>query len=135
MPEKKTKLKAGCGIAMVFGAGFACGAIALFLVIMWLVPLSEGLRQDESKQFITNHIARQLALTEEQIKEARPVVHAAIDKRNTHLLQFVEADIELTEQAFEELKPLLTEEQIEKANKMLERWKCGKQRIAGARSK
>ena len=129
MAEKKTKLKAGCGIAMVFGAGFACGAIALFTTIMWVVPLSEGMRDDKSKQFITKHIARQLDLTEEQLKGAKPIIHAAIDQRNNRRREFVEADIKLTGEAFKEMKGILNQEQIKMGATMLERWKRGKTRL------
>ncbi|MBP83201.1 MAG: hypothetical protein CMO61_05075 [Verrucomicrobiales bacterium] len=129
MAEKKTKLKAGCGIAMVFGAGFACGAIALFTTIMWIVPLSEGMREDESKQFITKHIAKQLELTEEQLKLAKPIIHAAIDQRNNRRREFVEADIKLTGEAFKEMKGILNQEQIKMGVTMLERWKQGKTRL------
>ena len=129
MAEKKTKLKAGCGIAMVFGAGFACGAIALFTTIMWIVPLSEGMREDESKQFITKHITKQLELTEEQLKLAKPIIHAAIDQRNDRRREFVEADIKLTGEAFKEMKGILNQEQIKMGVTMLERWKQGKTRL------
>jgi hypothetical protein len=129
MAEKKTKLKAGCGIAMVFGAGFACGAIALFTTIMWIVPLSEGMREDESKRFITKHIAKQLELTEEQLTLAKPIIHAAIDQRNNRRSEFVEADIKLTGEAFKEMKGILNEEQIKMGVTMLERWNRGKIRL------
>tara|TARA_R110000850_G_scaffold36847_2_gene97059 strand:- start:1958 stop:2362 length:405 start_codon:yes stop_codon:yes gene_type:complete len=128
---EKTKLKAGCGIAMVFIAGSLCGAITLFLTLMWIVPLSEGWKGDESKSFITRSVARQLELTEKQISQARPVISSALDERVGHRKTFIEADITLTTAALEELKPILSEEQITKAEAMLRRWSKGKRKIVG----
>lgn len=129
MMAGKTKLKAGCGLAMVFFAGALCGAVALFLVIVNVIPLSEGWRDEESKEFVVNHLANQLSLTEEQIAEAIPIIHEALDERYDHRKVYVEADIELTRSAFEKLKPMLDEKQQEKAGRMFENWKQGKQRF------
>ncbi len=128
MPEKKTKLKAGCGIAMVFGSGFLCGGLALACLLFWYVPLSEGWKKDESKQFITNHIANRLDLTEEQLEQARPIIHAAIERRYQRLGNFAHFDSQVRTEAFEKLKLILNEEQIATGEKMLERWNRSNQR-------
>lgn len=126
---KKTKFKAGCGVASVFGAGFLFGAIALFILIVKIIPLSEGWKDEESKEFVINHLASKLKLTDEQIEEATPIVWRALDKRYAHRKDYTEADIELTKIAFEEMEPLLSEEQQIKATKMFEGWQDGKKRF------
>ena len=128
MPEKKTKLKAGCGIAIVFGSGFLCGGLVLACLLFWYVPLSEGWKKDESKQFITNHIASRLDLTEEQLEQARPIIHEAIEKRYQRLGNFANFDSQVRTDAFEELKLILNDEQIATGEEMLERWNRSNQR-------
>ena len=66
--ERKAKIKAGCGIAAVFGAGVLCGALGLFLFLVRIIPLSEGWRNEESKEFVTGHLSRQLDLSDDQIE-------------------------------------------------------------------
>jgi hypothetical protein len=125
----KTKLKAGCGVAAVFGAGFLCGAVALFIFLMRIIPLSEGWRDEESKEFVTRHLARQLHLTDAQIAEVKPVVAEVLEARYRHRRSYVEADIELTGTGFEKVLPILTDEQKEKAKKVFSNWKKGKERF------
>ncbi|MCB1204079.1 MAG: hypothetical protein KDN18_07455 [Verrucomicrobiae bacterium] len=129
--ERKTKLKAGCGLFAVFGAGFLCGAVALFLFLVRIIPLSEGWHDEESKEFVTNHIASQLKMSEEQVEQARPLIHAALDERFERRKAYVKEDIELTGKALSKILPLLSEEQHEKAKKVFERWKKGKDRFLG----
>lgn len=129
MKTGKTKLKAGCGLFMVFGAGFLSGVILLFVFLARIIPLSEGWRDYESKQFLVNHLASRLSLTEEQVAVAKPIVHEVLDKRYAHRRIYVEADIKMTREAFEELRPHLTPEQIQKATQMFNNWKGGKQRF------
>ena len=129
MKTGKTKLKAGCGLFMVFGAGFLCGVIVLFLLLVKIIPLSEGWKDEDSKEFVLEHLANRLSLDEAQIEQAKPIVYEALDERYIHRKVYVEADIELTLAAFEKLKPILTEEQIEKAKKMFANWKSGKKRF------
>jgi hypothetical protein len=126
---ERTKLKAGCGLVMVFLAGALCGAVVLFLVIVKVIPLSEGWRDEESKEFVVNHLANRLSLTEEQIAEATPIIHEALEERYNHRKVYVEADIELTRSALEKMKPILDEKQQEKAKQMFENWKNGKKRF------
>jgi hypothetical protein len=125
----KTKFKAGCGVAAVFGAGFLCGAVALFIFIVRIVPLSEGWRDEESKEFVTRHLARQLDLTDVQVDQVKPVVAEVLEARFHHRRTYVEADIELTGTGFEKIFPLLTEEQKERAKEVFETWKKGKERF------
>lgn len=125
----RTKLKAGCGLTMVFAAGFLCGAIALFLVLVKVIPLSEGWRDEASKEFVLNHLANQLKLTDEQIDRIKPIVHEALEERYTHRKTYVEADIELTKGAFERIRPILDDKQQEKARRMFSNWRDGKKRF------
>lgn len=125
----KTKFKAGCGVAAVFGAGFLCGAVALFIFIVRIIPLSEGWRDDESKEFVTRHLARQLDLTDVQVDQVKPVVAEVLEARYRHRRTYVEADIELTGTGFEKILPLLTDEQKERAKKVFANWKKGKDRF------
>ncbi|MDF1741686.1 MAG: hypothetical protein P1U86_21165 [Verrucomicrobiales bacterium] len=126
---KKTKFKAGCGVAAVFGAGFLCGAIALFIIIVKIIPLSEGWKDEESKEFVINHLANRLNLTEKQVEDVTPIVRRVLDERYAHRKVYIEADIELTRLAFEEMKPLLDDEQQTRAEKMFAEWKKGKKRF------
>ena len=127
----KTKLKAGCGVAAVFGAGVLCGAIALFLFLVRIIPLSEGWRDEESKAFVTQHLASQLNLTDEQIEQIKPIVSEVLDLRYQTRRTYVLADSELTGSGCEKVRPLLTETQKEKAKKEFETWKKGKERFTG----
>jgi len=129
--DRKTKLKAGCGLLAVFGAGFLCGGVALFLFLIRIIPLSEGWRDEESKEFVTSHIANQLDLTEEQLEQVRPLVHAALDERYERRKAYVKEDIELTGKALSGVLPILTEAQREKARAIFQRWRKGKERFVG----
>lgn len=129
--DRKTKWKAGCGLGAVFGAGFLGGAVALFLLLMRIIPLSEGWRDDESKAFVTNHLANQLDLTPEQLEKVRPIVHAALDQRYARRQAYVKEDVALTGEGLSEILPILTEPQQEKARRIFQRWKKGKERLAG----
>ena len=125
----KTRLKAGCGVVSVFAAGFLCGALALFLFLVKIIPLSEGWRDEESKEFVLEHLAGRLELTEEQIAEVKPVVYEALEERYRHRREYVEADITLTGEAFDRIRPILNERQEAKAEKMFANWTKGKQRF------
>ncbi len=129
--DRKTKFKAGCGLVAVFGAGFLCGAVALFLFLVRVIPLSEGWRDKESKEFVTKHLASQLQLDEAQLEQARPLIHAALDERYERRKAYVKEDIDLTGKALSKILPLLTESQQEKAHRVFQRWKKGKERFTG----
>ena len=126
---EKTKLKAGCGLMMVFGTGFLLGALTLFILIARIVPLSEGWRDDESKEFVMNHLANRLDLTEEQIPQIEPIVYEALDQRYQRRKTYLKADIELTGQALSKMLPILSDKQKEKAKQIFENWKKGKERL------
>ena len=130
----KTKFKAGCGVTAVFGAGFICGAIALFIFIVRIIPLSEGWRDEESKEFVTRHLARQLDLTDEQVEQVKPVVAEVLEAHYRHRRTYVEADIELTGTGFEKILPVMTEEQKERAKEVFANWKKGKERFTRTRA-
>jgi hypothetical protein len=78
---------------------------------------------------VVNHLANQLNLTEEQLVKATPIIHEALDKRYRHRKTYGEADIELTRAAFESLRPILNEDQIENAERKLKNWIAGKERF------
>lgn len=129
--DRKTKYKAGCGLLAVFGAGFLCGAVALFLFLVRIIPLSEGWRDEESKEFVTDHLAGQLELTDAQLEQIRPLIHAALDERYERRKAYVKEDIALTGQAMSKILPILTETQQEKAKQVFQRWKKSKERFTG----
>jgi len=129
--DRKTKFKAGCGLFAVFGAGFFCGAIALFLFLVRIIPLSEGWRDEESKEFVTDHLNKQLDLSEEQLQQVRPFIHAALDERYERRKAYVKEDIALTGAALSKVLPILTDAQKEKAKEVFQRWKKGKERFLG----
>lgn len=126
---RKPKFRAGCGLAAVFGAGFLCGAVALFVFLIRIIPLSEGWKDEESKEFVTRHLARQLDLTESQIEQIKPIVHDTLNQRYLDRQTYIRSDIEFTGAALEKILPLLTEAQKVKAKKVFGNWKRGKERF------
>lgn len=131
--ERKTKWKAGCGLLAVFVAGCLCGAVALFLYLVRIIPLSEGWRDEESKEFVTEHIAKQLKLDEQQREQVRPLIHEALEARYERRKIYVNEDIELTGRALAKILPFLSEEQKAKGERVFQRWKNGKQRFLGTK--
>lgn len=127
--DKKAKCKAGCGVAGVFGAGVLCGAIALFLIIIRIIPLAEGWKDEKSREFVMNHLARQLDLTPDQIVKVKPIVEETLDLRYAYRKTYTESDIELTGKSLGRILPFLTEVQQEKAQKVFANWKKGKERF------
>ena len=132
---RKTKLKAGCGIALVFSAGFLCGIIAIFLLLANVIPKSERWKDSESKEFVANHIANQLKLTEEQREVIRPIFDAALEKRWSVRKTYLLEDRDLVKAAFDEIRPHLDEWQKGKAEKLYENWWNGKKRLLGPEEK
>lgn len=129
--DRKTKLKAGCGLLAVFGTGFLCGGVALFLFLVRIIPLSEGWRDEESKKFVTDHLSNQLDLSDSQLEQARPLIHAALDERYERRKAYVKEDIALTGEALSDVLAILTDTQQEKAKQVFQRWKKGKERFLG----
>jgi hypothetical protein len=126
---KRTKLKAGCGLVSVFLVGVFCGAFVLFFLLVKVVPLSEGWRDEESKEFVLNHLANRLKLTDEQIEKIRPIAFSALDERYARRKVYVDADIAITGKAFEEMREILDDAQEKKAEEMFGNWKKGKERF------
>lgn len=126
---KRTKLKAGCGLVSVFLVGVFCGAFVLFFLLVKVVPLSEGWRDEESKEFVLNHLANRLKLTDEQFEKIRPIAFSALDERYARRKVYVDADIAITGKAFEEMREILDDAQEKKAEEMFENWKKGKERF------
>jgi len=125
----KTKVKAGCGIGLVFAAGFLAGAISLFALIIYIIPRADGWRDEESKDFVTRHLTKRLDLTEEQAAQARVLIHDSLDRRYALRRDYLLDDQALIEKGYETLRPGLTPEQQEKAERMLKRWTSEKQRL------
>ncbi len=126
---QRAKFRAGCGLTAVFGAGFLCGVVALFVFLIRIIPLSEGWKDEESKEFVTRHLARQLDLTDTQIEQIKPIIHETLNQRYLHRQSYVRSDIELTGASLARILPHLTEAQKEKARTVFENWKRGKERF------
>lgn len=126
---QRAKFRAGCGLTAVFGVGFLCGAVALFVFLIRIIPLSEGWKDEESKEFVTRHLARQLNLTESQIEQIKPIVDETLNQRYLHRQTYVRSDIALTGASLGRILPLLTETQKEKAKEVFDKWKRGKERF------
>ncbi len=126
---RTAKFRAGCGLTAVFGAGFLCGAVALFIFLIRIIPLSEGWKDEESKEFVTRHLARQLDLTDSQMEQIKPIVHETLNQRYLGRQTYVKTDVALTSSALDRILPILTETQKEKAKKVFGNWKRGKERF------
>ena len=118
------KVKAGCGVITVFALGFFLGAMALLFVIVRVVPLAEGWRSEKSKEFIAEHLSKQLKLNDSQRAEFEPIIRDVLEKRWALRRDYLLEDMEMLEQELvTRVDPILTEPQREKARKMLERWR------------
>ena len=118
------KIKAGCGVVLVFGLGFFLGAMALLFFIVRIVPLAEGWKSEESKAFIAERFSNQLDLTEAQRAEFEPIVREALERRWSLRREYLLKDMAMVEEEFlPRVDPILTEPQRQKARKMLERWR------------
>ena len=116
------KVKAGCGVVLVFSAGALCGIIGLFLLLKYIIPRSEGWKKDDSKEFLAQHLARRIDLTDEQKKTLEPGFREYLEKRWQLRAQYLKEDHELLEAYLTTVEPSLTPEQIEKAKVIKERW-------------
>ena len=117
------KLKAGCGVFAVFGLGVFLGALALLILIVRVVPLSEGWKTEESRQFIENHFAHKLQLTDEQREKFRPILEEVLERRWELRRQYLLDSKNLMEdETYPRISEFLTEEQRAKAQKILDRW-------------
>ena len=118
-----TKLKAGCGVFAVFGLGIFLGAFALLVVIVRVVPLSEGWSTEESRQFLENHFARALDLSSEQREQFHPILGEALDRRwELRRGYLLDSRKLIEEEYYPRIEAILTDEQRVKAREMLERW-------------
>lgn len=118
------KVKAGCGVLTVFALGFGAGVIALLILIVKVIPLSEGWKSDESKAFITRRISNQLKLTDTQREAVRPLVDEALEKRWALRRQYLLEDRRLLEEEFfPRVGALLDDSQKPRGQKLLERWR------------
>lgn len=118
------KVKAGCGVLTVFGLGFGLGFLCLLFVLVRVIPLSEGWKSDRSRDFVADHLAKQLKLTDEQRAQFRPIVDEALERRWELRRDYLLEDQRLLEEVyFPKLGELLTEPQKDRAKTMLERWR------------
>ncbi|MEM6915576.1 MAG: hypothetical protein AAF491_03325, partial [Verrucomicrobiota bacterium] len=75
------------------------------------------------------HLSNRLELTEEQIKQVRPLVYRTLNKRYESRKAYMDSDVELIRAGLQEMIPLLEEKQVQRAEKMFENWKKGKERF------
>ena len=80
---------------------------------------------------MTEHLNKQLKLSQEQLQQVRPLIHAALDERYERRKAYVKEDIALTGAALSKVLPILTDAQKEKAKEVFQRWKKGKERFLG----
>ena len=118
------KVKAGCGVISIFGLGFITGAVALFVIIVVNVQKSENWNTKESRNYLTNHFAKKLNLTEEQLTEFKPIVEEILERRWVLRRDYIEVNLSMIEDDFmPRMNEFLTEEQTAKAKVLTERWR------------
>jgi len=127
--QTKTRLKAGCGLLLVFAAGFLCGIIALFVLLVRVIPLSEGWKADDSKQFIANHIAKRLDLSEAQEATIRPLIHEGLDERWRMRREYILRDRDFVENQMVEIETHLDDAQKKKIRRIFANWWNGKKNL------
>lgn len=117
-------IKAGCGVISILGTGFVAGAVSLFVFIVINVQKSENWNTRESKNFLGNHFAKKLNLTEEQREKFQPIVDEILERRWKTRRDYIEGDISMIEDEFlPRLKEFLTPDQQVKARKMIDKWR------------
>ena len=122
--KTSTKIKAGCGIVAVFGFGFVLGIVTLLVILVNVIPLSEGWKSEESKQFIADHFKKKLKLTPEQDAEFRPLVYELLERRWELRRDYLEKSRRLLEEEYlARAADILDADQRAQAGKMLARWK------------
>ncbi|MEM7697978.1 MAG: hypothetical protein AAF236_06200 [Verrucomicrobiota bacterium] len=126
---KKTQLKAGCGILVVFSIGFVTGMLGLLVLLVWLMPLSEGWKEDDSRDFVVGHISRQLQLSEEEEAELRPAILALFDERYQLRKEYILNEKAVIRSHIDAMAPSLSEEQLAAAERMFNNWWRGKRRL------
>lgn len=118
------KIKAGCGVFAVFGLGFVIGGFSLLFIIVKVVPLAEGWKTEQSKEFVAEHFANRLKLTDAQREEFRPIVYEALERRWALRREYLLKDLVMMEEEFlPKIDSLLDESQRQEARKILERWR------------
>jgi len=130
-PRAKAKLKAGCGLIAVFSVGFLAGALVLVLFLARVIPLAEGWKDEDSKEFIVNRLAKRLELREEQLPAVREIVETALEERHARRADYTRSDIEITRRALERIREQLDPEQEAAAERMFENWLKGRKRYLG----
>jgi hypothetical protein len=116
------KIKAGCGVATVFAAGALCGIISLFLLLKYLIPRTEGWKKEDSREFLAQHLARRIDLTDEQKKKLNPGFNEYLEQRWQLRANYLLEDRQLLEAYLTTIQPALTTAQIEKIKVLQERW-------------
>lgn len=118
------KVKAGCGVFAVFGLGFVIGGFSLLFVIAKVVPLAEGWKSEQSKEFVAEHFANRLKLSDNQREAFRPIVYEALERRWELRREYLLKDLAMMEEEFlPKIDALLDESQRRDARKILERWR------------
>ncbi|MDF1753469.1 MAG: hypothetical protein P1U89_11890 [Verrucomicrobiales bacterium] len=120
------KVKAGCGAATLFLAGALTGVVAMFILLILLIPRIEGWKKDDSKDFLADHLAKKLNLTEEQKIKLRPGFNHYLNERWNLRAGYLKSDREILEKYLSTVEPELTPAQQEKAKIIKKRWWDGK---------
>ncbi len=118
------KVKAGCGVVSIFSLGFLAGAITLFVVIVINVKKAENWKTRESREYISNHFANKLDMTEEQRTKLQPIVDEILERRWEMRRDYIERDIAMVEEKYlPRINKFLTEKQQAKARKLIDKWR------------
>ena len=123
------KVKAGCGAAILFLAGCLSGVVFVFLLLIFLVPRSEGCKKNDSKDFLAKHLSKRLKLTDEQQQALRPGFNQFLDKRWDLRSDYLKKDRTILEDYGDSVRPELTPDQQTRLEKILERWWNEKRRM------
>lgn len=118
------KIKAGCGVVSIFSLGFLAGAITLFVIIIINVNKAENWKTKESREYVGNHFANKLDMTEEQRAKFQPIVDEILERRWEMRRDYIEEDISMIEGEYlPRVNEILTEEQQGKARELIDKWR------------
>ncbi len=124
MSGKKTKFKAGCGVVTIFSMGFVLGAITLLILIIVNAKKAEGWKTAASKEYVADHLANKLEMTDEQREQVRPLVNDFLDRRWELRRDYLKSSEKVMEEEYlPRIDKLLTDTQKEKIRKILEDWR------------
>ncbi len=118
------KIKAGCGVISLFGLGFVAGAVTLFVVIVINIHKTENWNTRESRNYLGNHFANKLEMTEEQRTKFQPIVDEILERKWENRRDYIEEDISMIEDKYlPRVNEFLTEDQQAKARELIDKWR------------